>query len=808
MAEGADPPPPRPPGTALRMVVLVLIGAAVASAVFWIARREPAPQRREAIIDTGPAAGPKTRKAPDLPAPRKGPGNERLAGIVVDGAGAAVGGVHVTAELEPGEGGKAAASMPAVVAIADARGAFALEGLVPGRYRLRVEGPDIVTGELRFVPVPTDEARVVVAREVRVEGKVTDGGKPVAKAHVYLVGDAIAGTLEAESSGDGGFAFTGLPEGSYQVWAVAKDDLASRAQRALRLGAGPFPPIELRVEPAAVVVGQVVERGTTTPVAAEIAVRSADTAEPPRFARTGPDGQFRVAGVPQGRWTLDAYAPGWIPSGALAFEAGRAPLVVELEPGGMIEGTITDSAGRPIADAEVQAVATIGGEARVASAITEDDRLREMAGAGHAAGAPGAPTPPGADPRFVPRGELGVLLGPIPFVSAVGGAGARQAAPVAVTAPGATGSVTSPLTAAAAPPPPLPVDPARAPIWITGPDGRYRIPGLGAGAWTVIARAPDYAEARSRPTTLAPGDTATVDLVLSPGLFLAGTVTDSRGDTLIGATVTIERAAPGSEELIAVTDETGAYRLGPVAGAVRVRASAYGHVDATRELALPATTDAARDEKLDLVLVAADAAIEGELDDPTGLPVAGAELSVGGAAAGDVTSGGRRATTDKAGRFRIAGLPPGPVRLHAIATGFPPQDLDAQAVSDVKLVLALGGGIDGLVFDHHTGEPIPGVAITATGPGGLREDAESGGDGRFTIAPIVPGAWRLQVALAGYLPVARAIDVPVADHPGVITARDQRVELERGATLGGVVRDQYGSRLPGATVTVRRRGAP
>jgi hypothetical protein len=242
---------------------------------------------------------------------------------------------------------------------------------------------------------------------------------------------------------------------------------------------------------------------------------------------------------------------------------------------------------------------------------------------------------------------------------------------------------------------------------------------------------------------------------------------------------------------------------------VRVRASAYGHVDAVRALELPAVTDAVRDEKLDLVLVPADAAIEGELDDPTGLPVAGAELSVAtpGAAAGDVIAGGRRATTDKAGRFRIAGLPPGAVRLHAIATGFPPQDLDAQAVSDVKLVLALGGGIDGLVFDHHTGQPIAGVAITATGPSGAREDAESGADGRFTIAPIVPGAWKLQVALAGYLPVARAIDVPVADHAGVITARDERVELERGATLGGVVRDQYGSRLPGAIVTVRRRGA-
>ena len=49
--------------------------------------------------------------------------------------------------------------------------------------------------------------------------------------------------------------------------------------------------------------------------------------------------------------------------------------------------------------------------------------------------------------------------------------------------------------------------------------------------------------------------------------------------------------------------------------------------------------------------------------------------------------------------------------------------------------------------------------------------------------------------------------MPAGDCPGAITVRDLRVELERGATLGGLVRDGYGSRLPGALVTVRRRGA-
>jgi len=344
--------------------------------------------------------------------------------------------------------------------------------------------------------------------------------------------------------------------------------------------------------------------------------------------------------------------------------------------------------------------------------------------------------------------------------------------------------------------PPLPIDPTRAPIWITGPDGKYRIAGLDAGAWTVVASAPDYAEGRSRPAQLSLGQTLTVNVQLSPGVFLAGTVTDQRGDSVIGATVSIE-----TPPMTTITDESGAYRLGPVIGSVRVRASAYGYVDAERELELGAPKDAARDEKIDLVLTSADGAIEGELDDPTGLPVASAQIAV------IAKTGDRRTVTDGSGRFRIGGLAPGPVRLHVEATGFPPQDLSSTTEDDVRLKLVFGGGIDGMVFDHHTGQPITGAAITATGPGARKLDAESRADGRFSLVPIEAGGWRVKVALAGYLPIARAIDVPVGDRPGAITARDQRFELERGATLAGVVRDRFGSRLAGAKVTVRRRGA-
>ena len=604
-------------------------------------------------------------------------------------------------------------------------------------------------------------------------------------------------------------------------------DLAARAQRALRLGAGPFPPVQLHLESAAIVVGRVVARGTSDPVVAQVALRPAPGAlapdviveEPPRFARTDDGGAFRIEGVPHGRWTAEAYAPSWVAAGTLEFDAGKSPLVLEVTAGGVIEGTVVDGDGRPVAGAALSAWSPgAAGEGRLVSADAEADRLRRYAGLGRAAApAPAPDLPVGVDPRFVPRGELGVLLGPIPMPPPPGAVAARRATIVddGLAVAAAAGAAAGGDAGVPAGPAPLPIDPDHAPVWITGADGRFRLPGLARGAWTVVADAPGYAEARSHPVEVGPGRHADVRLVVSRGVFVTGTVTDQHRDPVVGATVTVELAGGAraraalatSAPLEAITAEDGTYRLGPVVGKVHLGATAYGHADAERELDLAAPDGDARDEHVDLVLVIADGAVEGELDDPTGLPVAGAHLVVVGGAGADVASGARRTTTDQAGRFRIGSLPPGKVALRVEADGFPVQALETPTETDLHLTIALGGGLEGLVFDRLTGEPIAGAAITATGPGGQRRDAETPAGGRLSLVPLTAGAWHVRVTLTGYLPTSRTVDVPVGDWPGQVTVRDLRFELERGALLGGVVRDRFGSRLPGASVTVRRAGA-
>ena len=87
-----------------------------------------------------------------------------------------------------------------------------------------------------------------------------------------------------------------------------------------------------------------------------------------------------------------------------------------------------------------------------------------------------------------------------------------------------------------------PVDPQRASIWTTGTDGRYRIRGLAKGKVTRArgrARA-TRRRARARSRSSRARTSTGVDIVLTPGTFVFGKVTDQHGVPVVGAQVTRE----------------------------------------------------------------------------------------------------------------------------------------------------------------------------------------------------------------------------------------------------------------------------
>lgn len=730
-------------------------------------------------------------QSPQLP-PGQG---VRLAGVVVDGAGIPVAGADLTAELEietstPAriDAGVPAAAIAAPPTAAD--GVFAIDGLVAGRYRLRVTGSGLLAAELRMVLVPSDQVRVVVARQVTIEGTVTDGGKPVSTAMVGIRGDAIGGTVEVKTDTHGAFAIPNLPEGSYQVYAY-QGGTAARSMRVVRLGAGPFPKLELRLEVATIVVGRVVDRDEGTGIVAAIELRPVGSDEAPRYARSGDDGVFRIEGVPSGRWIADAFAPGYLSPGGVELEAGQGVPELALAAGGVIEGRVLDGEGKPVAGASVRGL-TAGDTPGEVSAIVDRDQLRRFSGRTSTPVQAG-PTPFANDPQFVPRGELGVLLGPIPPIPPPGAIAVR---PASITDPRVLGM------SLAGEPDPLPVADAHASIWTTGADGRYRVHGLTSGKLTMLAAAAGYAEARSREITIKPGQHVTdIDIVLSAGTYLFGKVADLRGAPIAGAQVTM-RPEVGLP-LDAFSDADGMYRLGPVSGTLQLSASAYGHVDARRSVVVaPTKGRVAAELREDITLDGANAILAGTLDDDKGATVPGAHIEII-AGAGQ----GRSVVVGADGAFALDMLPRGRLRVRVTHPAYPPAELDATASTSgerVRLRIALGGQVEGALIDEGSGGPLVGMTIEARGPGGLTAEAATDDKGQWKLGPLRPGSWRLTVRQPGYLPLTRDVDVKVSLAPGVTSVRDIRIELQRGALLGGTVRDRRGQRISGAEITVRR----
>lgn len=808
--DGADPGPGESAdGTSsrprwIRIAALGLVAAVVLALVIVVALRE-SPRRTTTVVGTGDGgAAIRAPQGPQLP-PGQG---VRLAGVIVDGAGTPVTGAELSAELEvdpsapaaapraPGDGGVAApladAGLTGTVTAAPtgADGRFAIDNLPPGRYRLRVRGAGLLAAELRMVLVPSDEVRIVVARQVSIEGTVTDGGKPVTAAVVGVRGDAIGGTVEVKTDTRGAFVVPNLPEGSYQVFAY-QGALAARAMRVVRLGAGPFPPIELRLEAAAIVVGRVIDRAEGTGVVAAVELRPVGDDQAPRYARSGDDGVFRIEGVPNGRWIADAFAPGYLSPGGVELEAGRGVPELSLEPGGVIEGRVLDGEGRPVAGASVRALTSDANPTEI-SALVDSDRLRRYSGR-TAAPVQSSPTPFDNDPQFVARGELGVLLGPIPPIPPPGAVAAR---PASIVDPRVLGM------SLAGEPEPLPVDPARASIWTTGSDGRYRIRGLARGKLTALAVAAGFAEARSREVSIAPGQHITgIDIVLSAGTYIVGKVSDLRGAPIAGAQISA-RPEVGLP-LDALSDADGMYRVGPLAGRLELVATAYGYVEAKRVVDVaPSKGSVAGEQREDITLEAADAILAGTLDDAAGAAVGGAHIEVIGGA-----GQGRSVVVAADGTFSLDMLPRGRLRVRITHPAYPPEEVDATASSTgerVRLRLPLGGQIEGALLDGASGSPLPGMTIDARGPGGATAETSTDDRGQWKLGPLRPGAWKLTVKQPGYLAASQDVDVKASAAPGVSSVRDVRIELQRGALLGGTVRDRRGQRVGGARITVRR----
>jgi hypothetical protein len=551
-----------------------------------------------------------------------------------------------------------------------------------------------------------------------------------------------------------------------------------------RCGTGPWPAVDVQLQPAALVEGRVIDAATRAPVAGAHVALVPDSG-PARIAETGADGAFRLEGVIPGAWAIDVVATGFLPPDRDGVEVAAEQtlsLEIPLARGGAIAGRVVDGRGAPVAGARVEAF----GEARGGHALREGvtGRARRWARALGAAPPDRAGDATTSRPGFLAIGELGVTVGPVPFAPPKG---VRVA-----TRPTAADDATAP----AADDPPLSGEALAAAEkgLVTDADGRFAIDALPAGAYRVRAFHPDFAGGESdRLDVPAGGDPRQTTVVVTRGASLAGRVLDASGAAVPGATLVAWRGDVRVGETMA--DDGGRYRLDRLTGRVRVVASAPGAADGALEVELGAA-DEGHELGRDVRLGAFGAPTGGVVEDPSGRALAAATIValVGGEARASTAS-------DADGRFTLVGLPAGAIWLRVESDGYPPLAMPARAGdANLRVRVKPGGGVDGIVRDAHTRGRIAEFQVHAVGPDGA-ERTQSHRAGEFELSPLQPGRWTLTFTAKGHARQVVTVDVPAGRGARAVSVPDLRVDLEQGATLGGTIYDAHGEIVAGASVS-------
>lgn len=576
-------------------------------------------------------------------------------------------------------------------------------------------------------------SRAVEVRGGGLFGEVLGEGR--GGAHVALSGGGLQ--RDAVADGDGRFSFEQLPPGAYRLDATA-GERAAETLGPIPLGEGEqVRGLTLQLAEAGGLSGLVLDANLREPVdGAELTAGGAS-------AQTDARGAFVLRGLPPGEVTLRVSHPGFVESATqvLAPRGGlQAGVVLLLTRAAHLQGKVMLADHTPVAGAQVIARRYNFGAVADARVVAQSD----------AAGAFSADVAPG---RQTILATLGSGEGRAPELELA--AGESRTVELVLDAAGeVSGQVLAsdgqPVSGAAVVAVEIQTQRASTPS-ATGVDGRFRIPGLPEGVYTLVARS-GARSAQLAGIRLEPGDAREATLRFGEGV-IAGVVVDAQGTPLPGAEVRVapEGAAPLAESGVQ-SGAGGRFRIEGLAGerfsvkathpsgSAEQRGVAPGEAELVLRLVRPSAlqglvTDEGGHAVTDFEIVA----------DPDG------PLGAGGAA----RAMGHFASV--AGDFRLQ-VAPGRYRVRAAAPGFRTSEpVAAEAPvrgesSALRFTLRHGKRVGGVVVDAVTRRPIGGAHV-ADEPGrvyaygrssavatGASTTTDTAGQFSLEIDPLRPGS--------------------------------------------------------------------
>lgn len=241
-------------------------------------------------------------------------------------------------------------AVPVGRATTDADGRFSLSGLGDEVVTLWAESDGAKqVGSLGSVTSGAD-VTVELKPSRTLEGVVRRGDKPVAAALVTAVEAHLPRFFDAVTRADGTFTLSGVPEGSWVVFASEGDARALRS-----VFARDYLPIELDLLSPRQVKGRVVLGSNDQPVP-DVEVELGGVT--PRLTRTDATGTFVFDGVRAQVVELSVSDARGVGSAGVNLDDGE-PIVVRLLRGRTVRGRVVEEDGRPVANAVMEVRDTV-----------------------------------------------------------------------------------------------------------------------------------------------------------------------------------------------------------------------------------------------------------------------------------------------------------------------------------------------------------------------------------------------------------------------------------------------------------------
>ncbi len=755
----------------------------------------------------------------------------RVRGIVLGADGAPAAGAHVS--VRPGLnaflGQITERQYRWLETVTDKNGLFDLPGVPAGSgYTVSATAPQIALEEVHGVDVRVGQVTELSIRGHQgalVAGRVVDlQGQPVANANVAMVYLDISRVLFSAdgrsapiaTDAEGRFRLEHVAAGRVAFVAAAQDLAPSQIEELAVVDGGVYEDMVLQLGEGATVSGRVVDDQKQPVAGAEVELRPFEQPNDPQFlkmmlkvrrvaTKTDAEGKFVAKGLTGERLVVQAQKEGYTTAVRFGVKLDEPDLVIEVQRGAIVRGKVLQGEvpmTRFRVDTRTSAIPKPA-DAATTAAAGEPGASAEAGGRGgrrETDGNSGA-TWEGGGRRGQRTGTRQLREGQNMMDRGMGGM---------------DGDWREIQTA----------------------DGTFELRGIPPGRIRVRVRADGFLEPANQEIDLQPGQQGDVlTFRLEPGLPVAGRVVDESGKPVSDAQVTAYKNREGggsrgafnfqidpedfdflalsaaTNRRSAISDSQGRF-LVPALEAGKYRFTAR-HPDLAKSSTKDVEVKVGEPTPEVEIVLDAGGGIEGAV---TGLgmrPLADALMVAFSIQAGTM----RSSTSDKAGYYRIDGLPPGQYvvfksRLDERADNIP---LELMSNMRLKTVTVRQGklsrldvhdqGEDGVrVFGvvRENGAPVPRALVTLLGSDrdgllgmGVRANA-AGMDGRYELIGIKPGSYVMQVTRFQGQPVQTTFEVDVPDE-----VREFVFDIALPtSSLRGRVIDTRGNPVSGMQVTL------